>query len=105
MKIVEYLLGPYDSGKTPSWIDDGGHFVNPADSTMVGATTHKKIPQEINILTAEQLEDRQVAIHSVTPMIKYPDEPGGATSEMTESEVSTAVQNWVASRETERKYL
>ena len=75
MKIVEYLLGPYDSGKTPSWIDDGGHFVNPADSTMIGATTRKKIPQEINILTAQQLEDRQVAIHNITPMINIPMNP------------------------------
>ena len=98
MKIVEYLLGPYDSGKTPSWIDDGGHFVNPADSTMVGATTHKKIPQEINILTAQQLEDRQVAIHNITPMIKHPDEPGGDFREMTEAEVRTTVQNWIAER-------
>jgi hypothetical protein len=98
MRILEYLL---ESGRCPSWVEDGGYFKNPADSTMIGATRDNpgwELPSTATILTAQQLEDRQVAIHNITPMIKHPDEPGGDFREMTEAEVRTAVQNWIAER-------
>ena len=39
-----------------------------------------------------------VAIHNVTPMFKDGATPDDAMVEMTEAEVRTAIQNWVADR-------
>ena len=100
MIYLEYLLDAGAGGmRCPPWVDDGGYWRG-TDHTMIGATRSSPefhIPSTVNKLTAAELETRQVAIHNVTPMFKE-GEDFGTRVEMTEAEVRTAVQNWVADR-------
>ena len=102
MIYLEYLLDASAGGmRCPPWVDDGGYWVNSADFTMIGATRSNPefhIPSTVHRLTAAELETRQVAIHNVTPMFKDGATPDDAMVEMTEAEVRTAIQNWVAAR-------
>ena len=102
MIYLEYLLDAGAGGmRCPPWVDDGGYWTNSADFTMIGATRNNPefhIPSTVNKLTAAELETRQVAIHNANPMMKEGAEPGDADVEMTEAEVRTAIQNWVAER-------
>ena len=104
MIYLEYLLDASAEGmRCPPWIDDGGYWVNSADFTMIGATRNNPefhIPSTVHRLTAAELETRQVAIHNVTPMTKVNIEEDGHIGrvDMTEAEVRTSVQNWVADR-------
>ena len=102
MIYLEYLLDAGAGGmRCPPWVDDGGYWSNSADHTMIGATRASPefhIPSTVHRLTAAELETRQVAIHNANPMMKEGAEPGDADVEMTEAEVRTAIQNWVAER-------
>ena len=101
MIYLEYLLDAGTGGmRCPPWVDDGGYWSNSADHTMVGATRDNPefhIPSTVHRLTAAELETRQVAIHNANPMMKE-GEDFGTRVEMTEAEVRTAIQNWVAER-------
>ena len=100
MIYCEYTLVEGEEGLIcPLWIDNGGYWLN-TDNDMIGAVEDENegnIPVSINRLTAQQVEDRQVAIHNVTPMFKEGESPGDRV-EMTEAEVRTVIQNWVAAR-------
>ena len=102
MIYLEYLLDAGAGGmRCPPWVDDGGYWTNPADHTMIGATRASPefhIPSTVHRLTAAELETRQVAIHNANPMMKDGATPDDAMVEMTEAEVRTAIQNWVAAR-------
>ena len=104
MIYLEYLLDATDTGmKCPPWVDDGGYWVNSADFTMIGATRSSPefhIPQTVNRLTAAELETRQVALHNANAMQKTKVDADGhiGYEDMTEAEVRTAIQNWVAER-------
>ena len=99
--ILEYKLDATPAGMMcPPWIDDGGYWSN-TDFTMVGVTRDTPefhIPATVTRLTPLQLEDRQVAIHTANPMMKHTDDPTDTPVEMTEAEVRTAIQDWVASK-------
>ena len=101
MIYLEYLLDAGAGGmRCPPWVDDGGYWAG-TDHTLIGATRASPefhIPSTVHRLTAAELETRQVAIHNVTPMFKDGATPDDAMVEMTEAEVRTAIQNWVAAR-------
>ena len=101
MKILEYKLdATTDSMQCPPWIDDGGYW-SKADNTMVGVTRNNPefhIPATVLRLTASALETRQLAIHSVTPMMKQGATPADLMVEMTEAEVRAAIQTWVTEK-------
>ena len=101
MIYLEYLLDAGAGGmRCPPWVDDGGYWGG-TDHTLIGATRDNPefhIPSTVHRLTAAELETRQVAIHNVTPMFKDGATPDDAMVEMTEAEVRTAIQNWVAAR-------
>ena len=103
MQYLEYKLEAGPGGMhAPYWIDHGGHWYNPDNYTMVGATRDNqefKIPDTVVKLTAAEVETRVVALHGVTPMKKLdPSDLGGATyTDMTEAEVRTAIQSWITS--------
>ena len=87
--------------KHPIWVKDGGHWTNSVDFTMIGVQSDVEewyLPDTLNFLTPQELEDRQVAIHTANPMMKYTDEPSDPMVEMTEAEVRTAIQDWVTSK-------
>ena len=100
MQYLEYKLDMGPGGMhTPYWVDDGGHWGNPANHTMIGATRDNqefKIPDSVTKLTAAELETRQLAIHAATTMQKLEADEITVTN-MTDAEVRTAVQNWVTS--------
>ena len=103
MIILEYKLDAAEQGmRCPAWIDDGGYWSN-TDNTMIGVTRDNPefhIPSTVVRLTPLELEDRQVAIHAITPMMKHTDtdNPSDEPVEMTEAEVRTMIQDWVASK-------
>ena len=102
MIILEYSLEAGEGGmRCPPWVDDGGYFKNSADDTMIGMTRDNPeipIPLTVHRLTVEELEERQVAIHNVTPMVAFSHNPYAEEVELTEAEVRTSIQNWVASK-------
>jgi len=92
MMILEYKLDAGEGGmRCPPWIDDGGY-----GTTRDNPEFH--IPSTVVRLTPLELEDRQVAIHTANPMMKHTDDPTDEPVEMTEAEVRTAIQDWVASK-------
>jgi hypothetical protein len=108
MIYCEYTLVEGDVGSSdgtqglfcPAWVDDGGYFKG-ADNILIGAVKDENegnIPGSINRKTAAELETRQVAIHAVTPWQKDNIEEDGHIGrvDMTEAEVRTVVQDWVA---------
>ena len=103
MIILEYKLDATDAGmKCPPWIDDGGYWADTTNYTMIGVTRDNPefhIPSTVVRLTPAELEARQLAIHAITPAYH---EPNMETEEdavmMTDAEVSTMIQEWVASK-------
>jgi hypothetical protein len=80
----------------PECINDGGYFPN-TDNTLIGYSdgTHDLGSNCIE-LTASELEARQLAIHSLTPMMKDGDTPADPMIVMTDDEVRTLIQDWIA---------
>jgi len=101
MIILEYKLDATDAGmKCPPWVDDGGYWSN-TDHTMVGVTRDNPefhIPSTVVRLTPAELEARQLAIHAANPMMQEGETPSDPMVEMTDAEVSTMIQDWVASK-------
>ena len=100
MIILEYKLDASPEGmRCPPWIDDGGYWLN--GNKMVGVTRDNPefhIPSTVLRLTSAELITRQLAIHAITPMMKHTDDPIDTPVEMTDAEVTTAIQDWVASK-------
>ena len=104
MRMLEYKLHAPMNGhgmSTPVWVDNGGHWYNNADHTMIGFapdTTEYYIPDSVDFLTEAELKTRVVAMHQVSPMRKMdPAGPGGEEGDvMTDAEVETMVGDWVA---------
>ena len=100
MTIYEYKLDASPEGmRCPAWIDDGGYFSN--GNKMVGVTRDNPefhVPSTVISFTPAELEARQLAIHAVTPMMKWDATLEDAMIEMTNAEVSAQVQAWVTSK-------
>ena len=104
MRMLEYKLHAPMNGhgmSTPVWVDNGGHWYNNADHTMIGFvpdTTEYYIPDSVDFKTEAELKTRVVAMHQVSPMHKMdPAGPGGEEGDvMTDAEVETMVGDWVA---------
>ena len=102
MIILEYkvhadITSP-NGTKTPDWVDDGGYWPN-TDHTVIGVTRDNPafyIPSTVVILTAQQLEDRQVLIHNNKTML---DDSSGEIVQLSESEVRILIQNWITEKE------
>ena len=104
MRMLEYKLHAPMNGhgmSTPVWVDNGGHWYNNADHTMIGFapdTTEYYIPDSVDFKTEAEVKARVVAMHQVSPMRKMdPAGPGGEEGDvMTDAEVETMVGDWVA---------
>ena len=103
MRMLEYKLHAPMNGhgmSTPVWVDNGGHWYNTADHTMIGFapdTTEYYIPDSVDFKTEAELKTRVVAMHQVSPMRKMDDGPGAEGDVMTDAEVETMVGEWVVS--------
>ena len=104
MRMLEYKLHAPMNGhgmSTPSWVDDGGHWYNNDDYTMIGFspdTTEYYIPDSVDFKTLADLKARQVAVHANYPY-KVMDAEGKPTEvDMTNAQVETMVADWVAAQ-------
>jgi hypothetical protein len=96
--ICEYML-VREAGKkvAPSWVEDGGYFLDPDNFTMVGWVSDLGVrdwyvPDTVVELTPTALQARVADIHSRHNMT---DEEGNA---MTTAQVEAIVDAWVAAR-------
>ena len=101
-RYLEYKLHAPMNGhgmSTPNFITNGGHWYN--DDKMIGVepdSTEYYVPETVNVLTADQLKARQVAIHGVTPY-KVMGADGMPTEvDMSDAEVETMVDEWIAAQ-------
>tara|TARA_Y100001949_G_C15906588_1_gene295001 strand:+ start:244 stop:555 length:312 start_codon:yes stop_codon:yes gene_type:complete len=102
MTIVEYILDPQDKPRSyhpktiPSFISDGGYFVNPDGEMMIGIVeSDDDVPDGIATFTLAELQARQRAIHAETPMKK---EWWHESDDMTDDEVNAVIKEWVDAR-------
>ena len=103
MTIIEYILDPQDKPRSynpktvPSYITDGGYWMNPDGSEkLIGMQVEgSTLPDTATILTLEELQERQLAIHA-----KYPMKVGGEidADDMNDDQVNAAIEAWVDAR-------
>ena len=98
MVIVEYKLDPQDKPRSfnpktiPSWITDGGHWINPDGSEkLIGVGLEGSVPEGTTTFTLAELQARQRAIHAEYPMTVEIDPD---SEEMTDDEVNATVKAW-----------
>ena len=102
MRMLEYKLHAPMNGhgmSTPVWVDNGGHWYNNADHTMIGFapdTTEYYIPDSVDFLTLTELKARQVAAHANYPYKKMDAQGMPTEVDMSDAEVETMVANWHA---------
>ena len=102
MRMLEYKLHAPMNGhgmSTPIWVDDGGHWYNDADHTMIGwvpDTTEYYIPDSVDYKNLTELKARQVAIHGVTPYKVIGADGLPTADDMTDAQVETMVADWHA---------
>ena len=100
-KYLEYKLHAPMNGhgmSTPSFITNGGHWYN--DDKMISIEPDEDpeyyVPDTVKVFTADQLKERQVAVHAAAPY-KVMGEDGQPTADdMTNAQVETMVDEWIA---------
>jgi len=68
---------------------------------MIGVepdTTEYYVPETVNVLTADQLKARQVAVHAVTPYKVMGADGMPTEDDMTNAQVETMVDEWIAAQ-------
>ena len=95
MAVIRYTL---DSGSVPSYISDGGHFYNPADNTIIGIGSGGGT----TIASKADLNTYVLSIHASNPYIKV--DTSYNSSNMTNAEVTTLVNDWCTNRDGNYKY-
>lgn len=98
MAVVEYMFNIDDSGKRfiPGFIANRGHWYDSATETYIGWINDSRdyyVPDSITVLSKEDLVQRQLAIHAVTPMITITNE-GPSSEPMTVEQVRETVEAW-----------
>ena len=97
MTIIEYKLHPSSDGMViPKFVDDGGHWLNQDDYTMIGTVpdgVEYYVPDTVVTYTLAELQARQRGIHAKYPMKKNLD-----VDDMTDDDVNAAIQAWVVER-------
>ena len=101
-RYLEYKLHAPMNGhgmSTPTFITNGGHWYN--DNKMIGVepdSTEYYVPETVNVLTADQLKARQVAVHAVTPYKVVGADGMPTDTDMSDAEVETMVDEWIAAQ-------
>jgi len=96
--IIEYMLvRELGQKRTPSWVEDGGYFMNPDDNTLIGwspdlADRDYYIPDTVLKLTRAELITRVKDINSRYPSV---DIDG---NNVTDTDLENMVNNWCDSR-------
>ena len=108
MTIIEYILDPQDKPRSylpktiPSWVSDGGYWMNPDNEKMIGIGVEGSIPDSVTTFTLAELQARQRAVHAKYPMrsgpMDYVKEENGNPDLMTDDEVNAVIKAWVDAR-------
>ena len=101
LRFLEYKHDRHPQGgkMRPLWVDEGGVFHNPAIHTYAGCTADDevKVPDSVTqYANKAALQDRNKAIHAVTPWTKREDEddPSSDKINLTDSEVEDISDDW-----------
>ena len=101
LRFLEYKHDKEPSGGKirPLWVDEGGVFHNAAAHTYAGccADDEVKVPDSVTqYANKAALQDRNKAIHAVTPFTKLtdPDDPSSGQTDLTDSEVEDISDDW-----------
>jgi len=101
LRFLEYKHDKEPSGGKirPLWVDEGGVFYDTVNYTYAGCTADDevKVPDSVTKLANKAaLQDRNKAIHAVTPFTKLsdPDDPFSDQTDLTDSEVEAAADAW-----------
>jgi len=100
MVIVEYVYDPITKTR-PSYITDGAHWCNPDDDEkVIGVAEDGTVPDGVTVLTLEELQARERAIHAKYPRTKnLPTLHSGESQvTLTDDEVDAAIKEWVDAR-------
>ena len=101
MPVIEYKFQISETGRNviPGYVEDRGHWYNPADFTYVGwvkaeADREYWVPDTIEELTKAELVTRVLGMHATNP-IKAMDSDGSMSdTDLTNDEVTTMVETW-----------
>ena len=101
LRFLEYKHDRHPEGgkMRPLWADEGGVFHDAATHTYAGccADDEVKVPDSVTKLANKAaLQDRNKAIHAVTPFQKLNDEndPTGGHTDMNDTEVEEISDEW-----------
>ena len=100
MVIVEYVYDPV-TRERPSWVVEGAHWCNQDDDEkVIGVAKEGTVPGGVTVLTLEELQARQRAIHAKYPMEKNlpPIPSDDPRIRLTDDEINAAIKEWVDAR-------
>jgi len=92
--IIEYMLvREMGSKRAPSWVEDGGYFMDPDNNTLIGwspdlANRDYYVPDSVTELTRAELKTRVRGINANYPMT---DQDG---NELSDSAIEAIVVAW-----------
>ena len=101
LRFLEYKHDKNSEGGKirPLWVDEGGVFHNAAIHAYAGccADDEVKVPDSVTqYANKAALQDRNKAIHAVTPYTKWntPGDPTAGTTDLSDSEVEDMSDDW-----------
>ena len=101
LRFLEYKhdKNPEGGKIRPLWVDEGGVFYNTANHSYVGccADDEVKVPDSVTqYANKAALQDRNKAIHAVTPFQKVidPENPTSGYTDMNDTEVEEMSDAW-----------
>ena len=101
LRFLEYKHDRHPEGgkMRPLWVDEGGIYYNTANHSYAGccADDEVKVPDSVTqYANKAALQDRNKAIHAVTPFTKLtdPSDPLSDQTDMTDSEVEDMSDGW-----------
>jgi len=101
MPVIEYKFQISETGRNviPGYVEDRGHWYNPADHTYVGwvkaeADREYWVPDTIEELTKAEMVTRVLGMHATNPMMAMDSEGVATETQMTNDEVTTMVETW-----------
>ena len=101
MPVIEYKFQISETGRNviPGYVEDRGHWYNPADHTYVGwvkaeADREYWVPDTIEELTKAEMVTRVLGMHATNPMMAMDSDGTASETEMTNDEVTTMVEAW-----------
>ena len=102
-RYLEYKLHAPMNGhgmSTPNFISNGGHWHNDDKMISVEPDTDPEyyVPETVKVFTVDELKARQVAVHGVTPYKKVDADGMPTEVDMSDAEVETMVDDWVAAQ-------